>query len=90
MYSKEGLAAHYPEGHSNTPQGCHGGMTTRRWEGPDLHHKKGELWPQEALRLVGNEGPNGLLGNWAAGKQVIAVKWFWLTNQMACLPGWKN
>lgn len=56
----------------------------------DLHHKKGELWPQEALRLVGNEGPNGLLGNWAAGKQVIAVKWFWLTNQMACLPGWKN
>lgn len=53
----------------------------------DLHHKKGELWPQEALRLVGNEGPNGLLGNWVAGKQVIAVKWFWLTNQMACLPG---
>jgi len=35
---------------------------------------------------VDNEGPNGLLGNWAAGKQVIAVKWFWLTNQMACLP----
>ncbi|ROL51849.1 hypothetical protein DPX16_19368 [Anabarilius grahami] len=27
----------------------------------DLHHKKGELLPQEALRLVGNEGPNGLL-----------------------------
>ncbi len=48
------------------------------------------FFTQEALRLVGNEGPNRLLGSWAAGKQVIAVKWFWLTNQKACLPGWKN
>lgn len=33
MCNMEGLPAHYPEGHSNTPQGCHGGMTTWQWEG---------------------------------------------------------